>query len=81
MGSSLWNVSGGMYTLSVPAFIVTGVYEALCVLSLSMQEGKKHIHKKMIQAQIRFQTFGGTDRQLYENVYRGCKCLRSVYTV
>lgn len=81
MGSSVWNVSGGMYTLSVPASIVTGVYEALCVHSLSMQEGKKHIYKKMIQAQIRFQAFGGTDIQLYENVYRGCRCLRSVYTV
>lgn len=47
MGTSLWNVSGGMYTLSVPAFIVTDVYEALCVPSLSMQEGKKTTYTKI----------------------------------
>ena len=43
MGTSLWNVSGGMYTLSVPA----DVYEALCVPSLSMQEGKKTTYTKI----------------------------------
>lgn len=44
-------VNGGTHQ-SVPAFIVIGVFETLCVHSLSMQ-GKNN---EMVQAQTKFQT-------------------------